>query len=59
VLQLHFTVEDTGVFTMPWTATITYRPSVDSWTELICAENLHEPTARGESAVPTANKPDF
>jgi hypothetical protein len=44
---------------MPWTATITYRPSVDSWTELICAENLHEPTVRGESAVPTANKPDF
>jgi hypothetical protein len=23
-LQLHFTVEDPGVFTMPWTATITY-----------------------------------
>jgi hypothetical protein len=59
VLQLHFTVDDTGVFTMPWTATITYRPSVDPWTELICAENLHEPTVRGESAVPTANKPDF
>src|SRR4029077_11522830 len=28
VLQLHFTVEDEGVFTMPWTATITYRPAL-------------------------------
>ena len=39
VLQLHFTVEDEGVFTTPWTATITYRPGVDPWPELICAEN--------------------
>jgi hypothetical protein len=59
VLQLHFTVEDEGVFTMPWTATITYRPALGSWTELICAENLREPTAQKESAVPTANNPDF
>jgi hypothetical protein len=59
VLQLHFMVEDEGVFTTPWTATITYRPALGSWTELICAENLREPTARKESAVPTANKPDF
>jgi hypothetical protein len=59
LLQLHFAVEDEGVFTMPWTATITYRPAVDPWTDLICAENLREPTTRKESAVPTANKPDF
>ena len=59
VLQLHFTVEDEAVFTMPWTATITYRPASGSWTDLICAENLREPTAQRESAVPTANKPDF
>jgi hypothetical protein len=59
VLQLHFTVEDEGVFTMPWTATITYRRALGSWTDLICAENLNEPTARKESAVPTAIKPDF
>ena len=26
---------------------------------LICAENRNEPTARKESAVPTADKPDF
>ena len=59
VLQLHFTVEDKGVFTTPWTATVTYRPALDPWTDLICAENRYEPTARRESAVPTASKPDF
>jgi hypothetical protein len=25
-LQLHVTIEDAGVFTMPWTATLTYAP---------------------------------
>jgi hypothetical protein len=59
VLQLHFAVDDVGVFTTPWTATISYRPALDPWTELICAENLHEPSSQKESAVPTANKPDF
>src|SRR5262249_8034407 len=59
VLQLHFTVEDEGVFKVPWPATSTYGPASGSWTDLICAENLREPTARKESAVPTANKPDF
>ena len=58
VLQLHFTVEDEGVFTTPWTATITYRPSVDPWTELICAENPRE-FNNTQSQVPTAGKPDF
>src|SRR6266576_6659829 len=42
MLQLHFTVEDEGVFTMPWTATITYWPHLGPWTELICAENRRE-----------------
>jgi hypothetical protein len=59
VLQLHFTVEDEGVFTTPWTATITYRPALGEWTELICAENRHEYYAGKESAVPRADKPDF
>jgi len=59
LLQLHFTVEDEGVFTTPWTATITYRRALGGWTDLICAENRYEPTARKESAVPTANMPDF
>src|SRR5258707_577783 len=33
VLQLHFTVEDESIFTMPWTATITYRPAVGPRTD--------------------------
>jgi hypothetical protein len=59
VLQLHFTVEDEGVFTVPWTATITYRRAVGEWTDLICAENIHEYFAGRDTAVPQADKPDF
>jgi len=59
VLQLNFTVEDEGVFTVPWTATITYRPAVGEWTDLICAENVHEYFAGRDTAVPQADKPDF
>jgi len=58
-LQVTFTVEDEGVFTMPWTATITYRPARDPWQETICAENTHEYYYNKESDVPTASKPDF
>jgi hypothetical protein len=59
VLQLHFTVEDEGVFTMPWTATITYRPAAGGWTDLICSENIHEYYGGRDAAVPQADKPDF
>ena len=58
VLQLHFTVEDENVFTMPWSATITYRPAVSPRTDLICAENPREPGGK-VSMVPQAEKPDF
>ncbi len=59
VLQLQFTVDDEGVFTMPWTSTITYRPAVVPWTELICAENPHQYYAGKDSPIPQADKPDF
>ena len=58
VLQLHFTVEDDAVFTAPWTATITYRPNIGPWTEVICAENIQWYPGKN-SAVPQADKPDF
>jgi hypothetical protein len=59
-LQLRFTVEDEGVFTMPWSATVTYRPGVEAWREVVCAENRQELAIAGrDAAVPTANKPDF
>jgi hypothetical protein len=58
LLQLHFTVEDKGVFTMPWTGTITYRPNIGPWSEVICAENLQWYSGK-DSEVPRADKPDF
>ena len=58
-LQLHFTVEDEGAFTMPWSATITYRRGLGPWREYVCAENRHEYYNNKESKVPTADKPDF
>jgi hypothetical protein len=63
-LQLQFTVEDDGVFTTPWSATITYRPGKNSQgsnklEESVCAENPHEYSAGKDAAVPTATKPDF
>jgi hypothetical protein len=30
-LQLEFTVEDDGVFTMPWSASMTYRRAAGAW----------------------------
>ncbi len=59
VLQLTFTVDDTGVFTTPWTSTITYRRVFEEWPELICAENRHEYFNGRDAEVPTADKPDF
>jgi hypothetical protein len=58
-LQLQFTVEDEGVFTTPWSASITYRRSTDEWPEVVCAENPHLYYAGKDAAVPTADKPDF
>jgi hypothetical protein len=57
-LQVQFTVEDEGVFTTPWSATITYGRNATDWPETVCAENIHE-YYRKDSAVPTAGKPDF
>jgi hypothetical protein len=64
-LQLEFTVEDDGVFTTPWKATVTYRrPSgpLGQWPEYVCADNpnAYDPHDRGkQAAVPTADRPDF
>jgi hypothetical protein len=58
-LQLHLTIEDEGVFTTPWTATITYAPGPASLTEGVCSENRMEYYNNKESDVPRAEKPDF
>jgi hypothetical protein len=57
-LQMHLTVEDAGVFTTPWTATLTYVPT-DEVGEGVCAENPHEYYNDKDSDVPKADKPDF
>jgi hypothetical protein len=60
-LQLQFTVEDEGVFTMPWTTTITYgRPPINDPRdyEYVCAEN-RKYYPGSDAAVPSAAKPDF
>ena len=59
LLQLQFTVDDQGVFTMPWSATVTYGRPQGEWAEYVCAENRQEYYAAKESAVPIADKPDF
>jgi hypothetical protein len=65
-LQLLFTVEDPGVFTTPWSATVTYgRPAplpqnrVGSWLENVCAENPRKYGTEEDAQVPTANTADF
>ena len=58
-LQLYFTVEDDGVFTTPWSATITYGRGSNDWPEIVCAENIHEYYNNKELDVPRADKPDF
>ena len=58
-LQLRFTVEDDGVFTTPWSATITYRRASGAIGESVCAENLRGTYVGKDSAVPQASKPDF
>jgi hypothetical protein len=58
-LQLHVTIEDEGVFTTPWTATLTYVPGPDQISEGVCAENPHEYYNNKDSDVPKAEKPDF
>jgi hypothetical protein len=61
-LQLQFTVEDEGVFTMPWSAAVTYRRPLSplgEWPESVCAENPHKYNTEKDPEVPTADKPDF
>jgi hypothetical protein len=51
-LQIQVTVEDPGVFTMPWSAAVTYRRGNREWDENVCAENTHEYYAGTDTAIP-------
>ena len=52
-MQLHVTIEDEGVFTTPWTATLTYALGGDRVAENVCAENPFEYYNNRESDVPS------
>lgn len=58
-VQVEITIEDENVFTTPWSATVTYGRPLGEWAEHVCAENTREYYNGGDSAVPTASKPDF
>jgi hypothetical protein len=58
-LSLEFTVEDEGVFTMPWKAGMIYRRAAGDWPEAACAENRSEYYAGKDSDVPRADRSDF
>jgi hypothetical protein len=58
-LQVHITVEDPNVFTMPWAAEVTYRRVKDAWEERVCADNPHDYSTGTDTPVPKADKPDF
>jgi hypothetical protein len=58
-LQVHVTIEDEGVFTSPFTATMTYAPLRDRFPETVCAENPHDYNIGKDSDVPRSAKPDF
>jgi len=58
-LQVVFTVDDPNVFTMPWSAQVTYRRALGGWEERVCADNPHNFISGKDADVPRAEKPDF
>jgi hypothetical protein len=64
-LQLDLSVEDEGVFTMPWSASMIYWPPLvplGQWPEITCAENANGYDWRNrakKAPMPIADKPDF
>jgi hypothetical protein len=58
-LRLDYTVEDQNMFNMPWSAQITYRRTMQPWSEQVCAENIVEYWPGFNIGVPKAMKPDF
>jgi hypothetical protein len=58
-MQVTFTVDDPGAFTMPWSAVVTYRPLIGSWIEVVCTENNGRNFGYTGAMPPHADKPDF
>jgi hypothetical protein len=58
-LQVHFTIEDEGAFTTPWTASVIYLRDHLDWPEIVCAENTFGFHHGRDADVPRADVPDF
>jgi len=58
-LQVQFTVEDDNVFTMPWSAAVTYLRDTAPWLEVPCGENNGFSFGLDPAGFPHADKPDF
>jgi hypothetical protein len=58
-LQVQFTVEDDNVFTMPWSAAVTYLRDTAPWLEVPCSENNGFSFSLDAAGFPHADKPDF
>ena len=58
-LQVHFTIEDEGAFTTPWTAIMIYLRDRNEWPEAVCAENRFAFHHNQNADLPHADKPDF
>ncbi len=59
-LRVELTIEDPNVFTVPWTANVSYRRVIRAWNEGVCAENNVDMLKQGDlKHVPKANTPDF
>ena len=58
-LQVEITVDDTPIFTVPWSALVTYRRVLGEWPESVCAENTRGSGSSWVVLTPRADKPDF
>ncbi len=58
-LQVQFTVEDENVFTMPWSAAVTYLRDTAPWLETPCGENNGFSFGLDPAGFPHADRPDF
>jgi hypothetical protein len=56
-LHVEFIVEDPGMFTTPWSGSVTYRRLIGAWPEALCAE--HPQFFGTETTTPTAQRSDF
>jgi hypothetical protein len=58
-LEVMLTIDDPKVFTMPWSAKVSYRRVKRAFNESVCAENQTDVLHQGFEHAPQATRPDF